>query len=148
MLSNLERSHITTIDTPALTCMWDSVSTMHIQWQVPGQTPGQGSGLTTSVTVNWRPGPSYRHRWRLWGLNKEFNVSKEAKHFLSNGKILCHAGAYGMIFSAASLVCRSWERVKPTASTTARLCLCFWIHTHTHTTSKKVCSNCVECTLR
>lgn len=35
---------------------------MHIQWQLPGQTLGQESRLTTSVMVNLKPRPSCTQR--------------------------------------------------------------------------------------
>lgn len=37
--------------------------------------------------------------------------------------------SYGISFFSASFVWRSWESVKPAASTTARLCLWFWTYT-------------------
>lgn len=112
--------------------MWGSADTTHTQWQVPGQTLGQESGLITSVKVNWRPGPSCRHGGRLlynwqqclmWAMPLKRNDLT-----INRDELVCRWSAYGIIFSAASLAWRSWERVNPTASTTARLCLWFWTH--------------------
>lgn len=121
----------------ALTCMWGSADTMHTQWQVPGQNLGQESGLTTSVKVNWRPGPSCRHERKTIRQLKtvcEQRLTKEitlaAIERIEKWTAASLESSYGIIFSAASLAWRSWERVNPTASTTARLCLWFWKHTH------------------
>lgn len=48
-----------------------------------------------------------------------------------NRQRICELVSYGISFFSALFVWRSWERVKPAASTTARLCLWFCAHTKT-----------------